>query len=612
MSQARILAVDDQLYFRVFLEDLLAESGYEVKTAPGGAEALAILEVERFDVVLTDLVMPGMDGSELVQRIKEQWPEQEVIVVTSVGDVKTAVDAMKLGATDYLLKPLDRAALLRTLESLLEQRRLQQEHRQLVAENLEYMSVFTRYERVLGLFSSLAVESLADRMVEAFCLETNAHGGVVWLARPGNPERLRLTGVGGLVRVEDEQTDLDAGALPDALRPLAEEDGPLLVEGKDTETRSSLYLPLRSDGRLMGILRLTDKLDGSEFDAADLEVAGRLASFAAQAVANALQFRALERRSFRDATTHAYTRAYFEDVVDNEIQKAHRFGRTFSLVRVELDEAADLRDGLTPAAWSELLAGVGAELADALRSTDLLAVEGDGRFCALLPESETLGATMAKRRLRAAVERAGVIRELESSARPTVLAASVTFPTDGHRHETLAEGLGRRIDEDRASMVRAFELDTMPFRGLVDTLLADAPLGRPETAEQVTRFVFAEVRRRAHERGLLYVSPGASLLGPLREGLAELRDTEVRTEIVLVADRRADVQPGLPVTWVSPMRTGSDAPFLVYYGEGPPYAMIRDASGSEPEVSLYHTSDPVVVEHLAFQLGRDLGIPISD
>ena len=133
MSRARILAVDDQQYFRVFLEDLLREEDYAVTTAASGAEALTRLESERFDVIVSDLVMPGMDGSELVQRVKELWPDQDVVVVTSVGDLKTAIDAMKLGASDYLLKPLDRAALLRSLSQLLERRRMREEHGRLVA-----------------------------------------------------------------------------------------------------------------------------------------------------------------------------------------------------------------------------------------------------------------------------------------------------------------------------------------------------------------------------------------------------------------------------------------------------------------------------------------------
>ena len=104
-------------------------------------------------------------------------------MVTSVGDVKTAVEAMKLGATDYLLKPIDRSALLRALEGILQRRRMREEHARLMAENLEFMGVFSLYERALGLHATLSLEPLADRIVEGLCLETHAQGGVLWIAR---------------------------------------------------------------------------------------------------------------------------------------------------------------------------------------------------------------------------------------------------------------------------------------------------------------------------------------------------------------------------------------------------------------------------------------------
>ena len=154
MAKARILAVDDQRYFRVFLEDLLVQQGFEVRTAGSGEEALHLLEREAFDVVVTDLVMPGLSGAELVERVKARAPDQDVIVVTSVGDVRTAVDAMRLGASDYLLKPLDPTLLERSLEGILQRKRLRQEHASLMAENLEYLGHLSLYERTLALFST--------------------------------------------------------------------------------------------------------------------------------------------------------------------------------------------------------------------------------------------------------------------------------------------------------------------------------------------------------------------------------------------------------------------------------------------------------------------------
>jgi two-component system cell cycle response regulator len=615
VSQARILAVDDQLYFRVFLEDLLVQEGYAVTIAESGAQALERFDEARFDLVLTDLVMPGMGGVELVQALKERRPDQDVVVITSVGDVKTAVDAMKLGATDYLLKPIDKAALLRTLDSILERRAMREEHAQLMAENLEYMGVFGSYERALGLFSTLSVEPLVDRVVEGLCLETRAHGGVLWLARAHDPDRLKLQGVRGLVRVDEERPELDLEALPEAMAPLlrAEITSRIVPSPEDAPgARASLLIPLRHGGRLLAVVRLNDKLDGSEFGPAERQAAERFASFAAQALANALQFRALERRSFRDATTGAYTRAYFDDVVEKEIQKANRFGRTFSLVRLALDPIAVVRAQMPPPEFVVFGSALAGTLGRALRTTDLLAAESEGCFLLLLPETDCIGATVVKRRLRALLERSDEVRSLEPEDRPVVLSAVASFPADASSLDGLRTALDRRIEIDRKSLLRAMELEQAPFRGVVDALLAEAEMGRPEFAEQALRFVFDEVARQPEERGLLFVAPGTALAGAVRDGLEGLRGLDLRTEVVLLADRRDEGPAGIPLTRVSPLRAGTDLPFLVWYGAGPGYAMLREDAPAGERPAFYHTDDPVVVEHLAFQLGRDLGIPIGE
>jgi DNA-binding response OmpR family regulator/GGDEF domain-containing protein len=609
VSPGRILAVDDQLYFRVYIEDLLREAGYDVATCASGTEALATLEAGRFDVVITDLVMPGMDGSELVQRVKERWPAQEVVVVTSLGDVKTAVDAMKLGATDYLLKPLDRTVLLRSLASIRERRQMREENQRLSAENLEHLSVFAQYERILALFATQSLDQLADRIVEMLCLETNAHGGVAWIARPDAPGRLRLAGVSGLVRVEGEQNELQTGRLPAELAPLAEPGaGPQLGAPSGPGARACLYVPLARGGKLLGLVRLTDRLDGGAFGDADLALSERLGAFAAQALATAFAMRALERRSFRDPVTRAYTKAYLDDMVEHEIQKSRRFTRSFSLLRVDVDEPDAAFRGRSAAEIESLLEAIVQTLSRALRSADILAIESDGRYFALLPETDGIGAAISKRRLRAALERADALRGAEP---PVILAAAATFPADGATSEALGETLAARIADDRASFVRAHALDQAPFRGLVDALLAEAPTAGSALAEQVATFQLAEIARRPQERGLLFLGPGGPLAPALRAALEQLRGLEHKTDVVVVAERGADEPQALPVTWVSPLRAGTDAPFVVYFGDRPAYALVREPAGDEGDVTLYHTADRVLVEHLTFQLGRDLGIPIG-
>ncbi len=605
LAKGRILAVDDQLYFRVFLEDLLAQEGYEVETAGSGEEALSRLESQRYDLLLTDLIMPGMDGAELVQRVKAKLPEQDVVVVTSVADVHTAVDAMKLGATDYLLKPIDKSALLRAVGTLLQQRRVREEHARLMAENLEYMGVLSLYERAAGLFATLALEPLADRIAEALSLETGAQGACVWVLDDSGA--LRLVAARGIVRVSEQPAELRLEALPPEFAGLAATNGRCFDGSAAASGVAPLLVPCVASGALLGVAWLSDRVSGDAFGPRDRAGAEKLGEFAGIALANALRLRTLERRSFRDATTQAYTAAYFEDVVRNEIHKAHRFGRTFSVVRAELDPATDARPRRGEAEHGRSREGFARRLARVLRATDLLAADGEGRFWVLVPETDALGAAILKRRLREAAD-PGAGESAPGPEAARLVLASVTYPVDGTQLDALLRRLEARSAEDRSSALRGLAAGRLPFAKLLERLATKAGVRSPELPEQAARFLIDEVARRPGERGLLFLAPGPAKAEALRESLEALRGAAPRTEVVLVAERRSGAD--LPVTWVSPARLGTQTPFLVYCGEGSAYALV-EGSATGGERTLFHSADRSLVEHLAFELGRDLGIAIA-
>jgi len=123
-----LLIVDDELHVRESLGSWFTEDGYEVATAASGKEALAILGRRHFDVIITDIKMPGMDGLELQRRIREIDPETAVILVTAYASVSTAVQALKEGAYDYLVKPFDPEELSRVVEKACEKIRLKEEN----------------------------------------------------------------------------------------------------------------------------------------------------------------------------------------------------------------------------------------------------------------------------------------------------------------------------------------------------------------------------------------------------------------------------------------------------------------------------------------------------
>ncbi len=123
-----LLIVDDELHVRESLSHWFIEDGYEVSTAASAKEALALLGRQHYDVVITDIRMPGMDGLELQRRIREVDPEVTIILVTAYASVSTAVQALKEGAYDYLVKPFDPEEISRVVEKACEKVRLKEEN----------------------------------------------------------------------------------------------------------------------------------------------------------------------------------------------------------------------------------------------------------------------------------------------------------------------------------------------------------------------------------------------------------------------------------------------------------------------------------------------------
>jgi DNA-binding NtrC family response regulator len=133
-EKPNILVVEDGQSQREMLRDFLKDEGYAVSEAEDGELALAKLEKERFDLVLTDYKMSGMDGMALLLAAKELNPEVDVVMMTAFGTVETAVDAMKAGASDYISKPIDLDELQLLIERISGQRTIVRENRMLRKE----------------------------------------------------------------------------------------------------------------------------------------------------------------------------------------------------------------------------------------------------------------------------------------------------------------------------------------------------------------------------------------------------------------------------------------------------------------------------------------------
>ena len=133
MNTPRILIAEDDTVQREILHDILRDAGYDADAFGLAREAFAALEKNTYDLLLTDLRMPEMDGLDLLREALRIRPELSVVVMTAYATVKTAVTAMKEGACDYLAKPFDKEELLVVIDKALQHYELRRENRQLRA-----------------------------------------------------------------------------------------------------------------------------------------------------------------------------------------------------------------------------------------------------------------------------------------------------------------------------------------------------------------------------------------------------------------------------------------------------------------------------------------------
>jgi two-component system alkaline phosphatase synthesis response regulator PhoP len=141
----RVLIVDDELPVRLTVREILRRAGHDAIAVASGEEALELIQSQPVEMALIDLVMPGMGGLELMQRLREVAPDTVLIVLTARGSMETAIQALRLGAHDYLTKPCDDQLLKRCVETGLAKRREALRRRQLV-----------------GTLSSAALELVSD------------------------------------------------------------------------------------------------------------------------------------------------------------------------------------------------------------------------------------------------------------------------------------------------------------------------------------------------------------------------------------------------------------------------------------------------------------------
>ncbi len=200
-----ILIVDDDMEVRDLCMDSLSNEEYEVVTSASGEEAYELAQKNNFDLVLSDIRMPGMDGLELFSNLRELDPNQSIIMFSGFGDVDAAVEAMKQGAFDYLSKPLILDELKITIKMALQQNRLQEENKKLKLELQETLAALTETPPSIPLLANIP-ERIIKEFLESGKMETYDPQEII--LPEGNTDRQLYIIFEGEISVRQEGSEL--------------------------------------------------------------------------------------------------------------------------------------------------------------------------------------------------------------------------------------------------------------------------------------------------------------------------------------------------------------------------------------------------------------------
>jgi response regulator RpfG family c-di-GMP phosphodiesterase len=288
---ARILVADDEKVIREILADFLSGEGYVVNTVEDGATALTELKQRSYNLVISDLKMPNMNGLELIQRISEESIPVLTVIMTGFGTVETAIEAMKKGAYDYILKPFKVEEVIHIVQRGLDRQRLQH-------ENIRLKDALSIYKISEAIATSLSVETVLDLVLDATIDTVDADVVSLLLEDPKREghfvERMRKVSERAAPNEEAPALNLDE------VLPLFKEDRPLLVSGSrayryiaspphdlDRRLVSFCSIPLKLNQRIIGMLNAYSYTRGSKFSEGQRKMLYVLASRAAVSIENA-------------------------------------------------------------------------------------------------------------------------------------------------------------------------------------------------------------------------------------------------------------------------------------------------------------------------------------
>jgi len=440
LDQSIVLVVDDELFFRKLYQDLLADEECQVEVCADGESAISRMQRGDVDLVLTDIVMPGKCGLDVLRAARLLAHPPEVILVTGYASIESAVQALKNGARDYLVKPFDPDELKHLVRTCLEQRRL-------LAENQQLKSQIELFQTCQSISSLIDLNRLFPQALDALLRITGCARGVSFFVKPDAEPQIPV-----LRNLRDDIAHLLLKEVLPQVDAFAgfQNLGDLQLRAGQINAERCYLLPLSESAELKGGLLLVDGPVNlrAQTSSADLHY---LCEQIALGFENACRFEDAQELMYTDDLTGLYNHRYMQVSMEQEIRRSQRYGLQFSLLFLDLDRFKEINDLHGHMAGSAALQEVGVLLQGCVRDVDTLFRFGGDEFAAMLVETDGRTARIVAERIRETIEEHVFLAEQGLDSQVTVTAGYATFPTDAVEKDALLDLADRAMYAGKGS-----------------------------------------------------------------------------------------------------------------------------------------------------------------
>jgi len=433
--RARVVVVDDDRFHRELARGAL-ERLADVECCANAREALAALEREPAELVLSDLEMPGPSGLRLLQQVRREHPGTELVLLTGHASVESAVEALRMGAADYLRKPIDPDELVLVVQRTLERSRL-------LRDNVRLRDVLGTIEACRALTPCLDPGEIYPTALDLVLRSISRARGLALFHRsiPSRADGVVFRGFSeaeetSLRRalVESKRVDLDAIVEAGLLEasPVHE-----ALREAGVAVARVLALPVHGAESEGGVLWVVE--DERPFAESEVERARLVAAHAVLSLRNAERYTRAKERAFIDDVTEVYNARYLQEAATREIRRAERYGTELTVLFLDLDRFKLVNDRFGHLVGSQVLRRLSQVLGNCVRQVDTLARYGGDEFTVLLVDTGSETGCAIAERIRRTVAETPFETGGGSPLHLTVSIGVATYPAHGRSREELLD-----------------------------------------------------------------------------------------------------------------------------------------------------------------------------